>query len=155
MILPDIEMTKQGAAFVSKSRKLNPRAVILALIERFPTLDRKELFQKFYAQIDNDEDYKSAVYWYYFINMHDYFTTSRSMQKGTSLAEDIRKEKIKLMQLLLPMGKKLAQATFGECAKCSGWLRSISKLGPATAIVGETLTEKQLLKAWKRFAGRK
>lgn len=57
-----------------------------------------------------------------------------------------------LMNTILPGGKLLRDATFGECRKLSGWLRDVGMSHPANQIVGRQLREADLQRLLDRQA---
>jgi hypothetical protein len=49
-----------------------------------------------------------------------------------------------LMDLVLPNGKKLRNATFSECSAAGGWFKLVATKGKLSQIVGEVLSEQDL-----------
>lgn len=151
-------MRTTGASFVAQPGKHNPRDLIIRLVEDHPTETRDDLFLKFRALIDGDSDYQRAVDWYFFVNMHDYLTSNRNRNKPASAGQreamtlkkvnDIKRRivDVVLLDLILPNGKALRDATFGDCAKAGGWFQLLSRKGKPSEVVGKRLSEADLKK---------
>lgn len=150
-----MELHANGASFLAQTRESNPLDFVKKAISTLPNGDRKERFKKFEEMLDGEEEYERAVRWYFFVNMHDYLTTKRSTSVRDNdrrqarnevirqMAETI-KEKIQLLNLVLPNGKLLRDATFADCSKAQGWFGKVAKMGKLNQIVGRVLTEEKL-----------
>lgn len=57
----------------------------------------------------------------------------------------VEKLKFALMDHVLTSGKLLRFATFADCEREGGWLRDVARQGKPTQVVGNVLTEQQLL----------
>jgi radical SAM superfamily enzyme with C-terminal helix-hairpin-helix motif len=124
-----------------------PFAVIQELITKSPKADKKTLFEQFREVLAQDETYQRAVDWYYFGNMYDYLTTNRNKHRSRNKSAQraiVDKLKQRLLDLILPNGKALRDATFAECATAGGWFTKVSKLGKPQQIVGKIVSEEQL-----------
>lgn len=147
---------RKGASFIQKHRLANPREWITRLYEDNPQDSREVLFNKFSEMLKEDEEAQRTVDWYFFVNMYEYIATSRNTKftYGNKRPRSVRRAeaqnlkeaiaKVVLLDLILPSGKLLRQATFSECAKAGGWFTKISKLGKPQQIVGKVLSEDRL-----------
>lgn len=147
------DSTKLGASFVAKRAPANPRELIITLVEERPTASKDELFDSFRELLD--PDYQRAVDWYFFVNMYEYQVTNRNRKPSSrtdaaSSAQaqvDAVKQRIVdmvLLDLVLPNGKVLREATGAECTRAGGWFAAIAKKVKPRQIVGSVLTEEQL-----------
>lgn len=59
--------------------------------------------------------------------------------------------RIVLMNLRLPCGKLLREATFADLDDTIGWMRELKKHGKPTEAIDKKLTEADLQNVWKRF----
>lgn len=153
--------SKQGAAFIHRRSKANPDELLIEIIETWEgdlgdKSAKDALFEKFRRELDKREDtFQRAVDWYFFINVVNRYVNlgkRKTHERKPLDPDEIRRQvrqrvaEIGLMMMLLPSGKYVKDATFGECAKESGILAKIGSLGPPEEIVGLKLTEKQLQK---------
>lgn len=146
--------TRVGASFLAKRSQVNPRELLVRIIEGAGDVtDKDALFARFREALQEDEQFQRAVDWYFFVNMYDYMVTSRN-HKPTAAAraaltqqvEQIKRqvERVVLLNLVLPSGKALRDATFAECARAGGWFAKIAKMGKPRQVVGKVVTEGQL-----------
>lgn len=150
------DASRTGASFVAKRSPANPRQMLVDMIEGNPGASKDYLFDKFRELISEDDDCMRAVAWYFFVNFYEYETTTRnrkpnhqgrvaSQARQRVMVERI-KQKIILMDLILPSGKRLGDSTFADCAKAGGWFAKLARSGKPGQIVGKVLTEAQLKK---------
>lgn len=152
-----LDIHKTGGVLVSKQMVSHPREIVVQLIEEADDIKDKEgLFHEFRRRLTRNEDHQRAVEWYFFVNMYEYLVTTRTKkpprqnsERRTEAEQQVQslKEQIKnivLLDLVLPGGKKLRDATFAECEQAGGWLAKVAKKGKSNQVVGKTLTEKQL-----------
>lgn len=156
-----MELQARGASFIAQTKESNPLDLVKAVIAKYPSADRKERFLEFERRLFGDEDRERAVRWYFFVNMHDYITTSRSAHRSAAHRANARaqreaaiaevagtiKKQLVLMDLVLPTnGKLLRDSKFADCAKAQGWWGKVAKMGKPNQIVGKVLTEEDLRK---------
>lgn len=149
--------------------KYNPRDLLRDAIRSRPKASEAEIREVVFETVRNEKEYLPAIFDYWFTNNFRQFfvefgkhSTSvlevkkkysrRESNQPTRFEVEAEKEKMRpiLMDFCLSDGKKLRDATFGECAKESGWLREIAKQGKHNEIIGKHLTEKNLWDLKKR-----
>jgi hypothetical protein len=74
--------------------------------------------------------------------------------RGAKVNDLKQRLKACLMDHELSDGTALRDATFGQCARESGWLLAVSKQGRANEIVGKKLTEHDLVNLQRRAASK-
>lgn len=133
--------------------------VLVDLVESDPTADNDRLFKSWWPIVQDDEDLLLAVARHAFTNMAS--ALDRDRRKSTrkrrpehhvqaervavaKISERVRN--IVLMELTLPNGKKLRQASFKECSAAGGWFKLLACKGKPSEIVGKVLTEDDLRK---------
>jgi hypothetical protein len=75
---------------------------------------------------------------------------SRLTMIANKAAADVRKDAVKasiIDRIVLSTGKTLRDSTFGELAKEGGWLVKLSKMGKPGEVVGQKLSDAEILKA--------
>jgi hypothetical protein len=152
----NLNLHANGASFIAHERELNPRDIIIELTKMYPEEDRAALFARFREEIKDHEDYQRKIDWYFFVNMHDYLTTRRNSPSGQARAvqknaehdvvKDLKQQIVQLvlLDLMLPNGKVLREATGADCAKAGGWFAAIAKKVKPKQVVGAVLSEEQL-----------
>lgn len=148
------DATRTGASFVAKHAQDNPRELVISLVEESPGASKDELFARFRSRIEDEPAYQRAVDWYFFVNMYEYLVTSRNRKPTTKYSKaeiqrdvDVLKARVTqivLLDLILPNGKALRDASFADCAKAGGFFAKIAKKGKPNQVVGKVLTEDQL-----------
>lgn len=152
------DTTRVGADFIAKRSLVNPRELLLRIIEGADDVSNKDaLFMEFCEAIQDDPDYQRAVDWYFFVNFYDYEVTSRNKKPSPeerrrrqaaqeTEVENIKRQitKVVLMNWAMPNGKMLRDCTFAECADAGGWLAKVAKQGKPNQIVGKILSEHDL-----------
>jgi len=150
----NMELHSTGASFVAEKSDHNPRDLVIEVVKTMPEASRKDRFERFWLSLaDVGEDYHRAVAWYFFVNMHDYLTTTRNQRDPVERAEDRAKqtelvEKIKaqivMLELTMPNGKPMKDCTGAEMAKFGNrYQRIAAKVGKANT-VGSVLNEDQV-----------
>jgi hypothetical protein len=130
-------------------RNANPRVLVRSIIERHPGLDRQRQFEIFL--LEASEEVKINAMLYCFNN------TCASYQKQTKEKRDAAKQKrdaevvaikqrIQLLSLVMPNGKRLADCTGSECVQFGGWALKVGERVGPNRLVGDVLTEAQLRK---------
>lgn len=144
-----------GASFIARREKSEALEILHRLIKENPGKGRNDLFPLFDAETDDSPHAMRAIKWYFLVNFYSYEIGSRSAagrrrpDRASALAatrervEEI-KTKILLMDLILPSGQRVAEATFRELAKAGGWFAKAAQLGKPNQIVGKTVTEADL-----------
>lgn len=148
---------RTGANAMGWYGKKNPREVLVELIEDEPDADSRRLLRKWWPIIKADDDLLEAAGTHAFYNLlkgiRQKHRDNKSKSKDAKIIErariDFYKNIIKgniLMDITLPNGKKLRDATFAECSAAGGWFKSLAVKGKPSEIVGKTLTEQDLQK---------
>jgi hypothetical protein len=149
---------KTGAAAVSRVAQRNPMEVLTSLVEGDPTAGADRLFRSWLDIVREDEDLFIPALRHTFTNMLS--CLDRDKRRGTvravpvaaqrQLVEQVKERVVQviLMNLTLPSGKLLRDSTFKECASAGGFFARISKQGKPNQVVGKTLTEDHLRRAW-------
>jgi hypothetical protein len=148
------DTSRSGASFVAKRSEVNPRELLIGIIEQTDDIkDKDALFDQFREAIQDDERYQRAIDWYFFVNMYDYLVTSRNQKpspqeqaKRQAAVDNIKQQitKVVLLNFVLPNGKALRDCTFADCAKAGGWLAKVAAKGKPNQIVGKVLGENEL-----------
>lgn len=148
---------KTGAAAVARTAAKNPMLVLASLMSSHPASDIGWLFRKWSEQVQKDEELLEAALRHTFQNMLHSLdrptvdrrridlqqTRSANIQREARQIAD-RVVNVVLMNLTLPSGKVLRDATFKECARAGGFFLRVAKKGKPQQIVGKTLTEADL-----------
>lgn len=153
---------KTGAAAVARIAQKNPMELLIQLIEGDPTADADRLFRKWLDAVRDDEDLLVPALRHTFTNMLSCVDRDkrrgklRTVHGGTAAQRQAAVEQVKervvnviLMNLTLPSGKLLRDATFKECAAAGGFFARVSKQGKPNQVVGKALTEEKLRAVWK------
>lgn len=157
-----------GSAITSK-QPAGPRDIVVRLIEANPSATEDELFPKFERALQAaGADCQMVVNRYYWAGVFPSLKRAALMrsvaqpernaarqrvQSNVQRAAERRQEtqivKAKIVSALMdltlpPRGKRLADATFGECAAAGGWYAQVAKCGKPNEIVGQVLSETDL-----------
>jgi hypothetical protein len=159
-------------AKVQSWQRVNPRKLLRQLLGKYPKDDRAKLFKLFTEMLDNSDerdDYYQVIVWYWFVNNHHSLTMEKvgaaedhrklqHRQAEVAVARDRvqklieREAQIKLLDMVLPNGKRLRDCTGNECralgAKVGSWLLKVSQELRPEQVVGDALTEKQVRKIY-------
>jgi len=152
---------RTGSAVVARTAEKNPMSILYRFVSSHPTADVGWLFRKWRTAIIADEDLHDAVLRHTFTNLLSSIDKPRQQERrraeniqrseqiaaaATRTTERVIKRvtEIVLMDLLLPNGKTLRDATFKECAQAGGFFHLVAKKGRPLQIVGKTLTEDDL-----------
>lgn len=145
-------------------------------VMRNPDASRKEAFGYFLTEMQRDPQYLVKLAEYYFDHQYANWQPTASGKGSTTLAatptQQRRQEKIAarreegkklvakeverqrsvlLMNLQLPNGKRLRDATGAECAKAGGFYTEVSRHLKGSEVVGKQLEEKELQNIYSRF----
>lgn len=154
------ELHSTGASFVAAKEENNPRDIVLEAIKALPEGTRTERFEKFRSDLAELPDaYHRAVEFYFFVNMHDYFTTNRSRGRDplersshhiqqVELVESI-KAQIVILNLTMPNGKSMRDCTGAEMAKFGNRYQRIAESVGKGKLVGDVLSEEDVRKIIK------
>lgn len=155
----NLNLHSTGASFVAAKTENNPRDLVAKVIRSRPDATRKELFQDFRQLLDEyGDEYKSAVDWYFFVNMHDYMTTNRSRPNPAQRAQEAKKKRVMIdaiksqivaLELIMPNGKQMGDCTGAEMQNFGGAFNAIGKKVGPKGFVGKTLTEQQVRRLLK------
>ena len=131
--------------------------VLVSLIEADPTADAKKLFARWSVIIRDDDDLLTAALQHSFTNAFAALEAPRRhasrpfaplvtrAERAASVATTSKVvTQIMLMNLTLPSGKLLREATFKECTEAGGWWVKVGKQGKPNQIVGRTISEVDL-----------
>lgn len=150
----NMELHSTGASFIAGKSEHNPRDLVIEAIQMMPNAGRKEMFDKFRALLaDAGDEYHRAVEWYFFVNMHDYLTTSRNHRDPIERAQDkakqteiveIIKAQIIMLDLTMPNGKPMRDCTGAEMAKFGNRYQKIAERVGKAKTVGSVLNEDQV-----------
>jgi hypothetical protein len=152
-------------------QEYNPRNVLLRILQENPHASEKEIFDLAKTEIFAEPEYLETIYKYWFprnyraaMEVLDQSGTAtkrkqraqQRAQTGEQINENFENyvEQI-LMDQVLSCGKRLRDATFGDCKKEGSWYLDLAKVGKANQIVGKQLTEKQVTEVRKRHYGKK
>jgi hypothetical protein len=138
--------------------KDNPRQIVTNLLVENPKASKQELFPKFQKLITS-KGLRRAIDWYFFANMFDYIARTRNdkpskREQITQQVEELKNRVVAvvLLDLFLPNGKLLRDASGAECTKAGGFFAEIGKRIAPRNIVGNVLSESELQATWKKLA---
>lgn len=155
------EYVQTGAAATRRASVSNPMELLNTLRERNPTESFERQFTKWRQLVERNDKHLTSALLYAFRN---YWSALDRDQRAERRSEIWKSEQVKekaeqeqqvqqlvkqvktivLMDMMLPNGKKLRDASFADCTKAGGWYRKIAKKGRPHQIVGAVLTEEQL-----------
>lgn len=151
MTTPQVNTYRNAVASTARMFEDNPRHLITKLVAENPHASKDDLFPEFQSLIAKKAELQCVIDWYFFANMYDYIAGTRNGSHNTPHDTKTEVERLKarvvevvLLDLLLPSGKLLRDATFAECAQAGGWYAKVSAMGKPNQIVGKVLTEQQL-----------
>jgi hypothetical protein len=150
----------------TRRQHANPLSLFIATIREAPVKanehKHKNAFRELLFEPEYEDFLKAVVEEWISIK----YSTARDAAKPVT-AEDIRTQhqakknaaadlqdkvnkasqqiKGRALQLVMPNGKRLSECTGAECCKFGGWFTKIGEKIGKRAIVGEALTEKELL----------
>lgn len=153
------EMPRTGAAAVRRFAAKNPVKILKDMRDADATADDKRLFKAWRKRCQVDDDLDEAIYLHAFANMLSTIEQPRQPRKRrpptkSQIAAERRAVEVltrrmgtvKLMDLMMPNGKKLRDCTLAECGTFGSWFRMIATKGKPSDIVGKVLTEADLQK---------
>lgn len=151
----NMDLHSTGASFVAAKEDNNPREIVIEVIKSAPNATRKEQFDQFRERLsENSDEYQRAVDWYFFVNMHDYLTTSRNTKstpaqraaQKESQAKTVEaiKDQIVILNLVMPNGKMMRDCTGAEMTMFGGSFVKVGKKVGSAKTVGSVLDEKQI-----------
>jgi hypothetical protein len=152
------ETSRTGSAAMSRVAQKNPLELLRRMRDADSTADPERIFKKWYKQVVEDEAYLLATLHHAYTNM--WVSLERDEPKKITTKEDLAKRRkeqkekvtglvkritnIVLLDVVLPCGKRLRDATFAECAEAGGWFSKIAKMGRPNQLVGKILSEEDL-----------
>ena len=148
-----LNTVRQGSAAVRRTSQANPMELLVSLIEPDPTADIERLFRRWFEEVRGDDEYLMAALRHTFTNL---FSALERDKRSNAPLQDDRQRRINvaraknkvvshiLLNMLLPNGKSLRDATFGECREAGGWFLRVADLGSPDEVVGACLTEDAL-----------
>lgn len=147
---------KQGSAVVRRVAQKSPLELLVSLIEDDPTADNERLFRKWLVEVRGDDEYLTAALRHTFTNMVSALDRDRRAKSpykaamAAMLPQEIARgikdqvAAVILLNLTLPSGKLLRDATFKECYEAGGWFIKVSRAGKPSDVVGKALSEEDL-----------
>lgn len=142
----------------------NPRDLLKRIIDDNPGADEKTLLSILNGRLRGEEGealLDSVVEYWFANNYRSIIHQPRRSPAHTAAAvleraqlTEVIKEKVKhrihreanliLMDLVLPNGKQLRDATFADCIAAGGFFSKVGQHGKPNQIVGKVFTEEQL-----------
>lgn len=153
----NLQLHSTGASFVAAKEKHNPRDLVVDVIGKMPSADRKEQFEAFRELLAKRRDeYQRSVDWYFFVNMHDYMTSNRNRHQDPVERTESRAQKqerveaviaqIELLDLTMPNGKAMRDCTGADMARFGNRYQRIAERVGKGKLVGSVLNEEQVRK---------
>jgi hypothetical protein len=147
-----------GAATNRRTAKRNPYELIIQLREERPTDSWDALFDRWKKAVHADDALEDAVDRYAYANFTaQYDRDNTKPRPRRSVAAEVAKNRaeaikatakairdVVLMNLTLPNGKRLRDATFADCGRAGGWFKVLATKGKPSEVVGKKLTENDL-----------
>lgn len=126
--------------------RTEPRQIVINLVADHPGASMEDLFVKFRAIVDGDPEARRIIDRYYFTHVFLHLRKEPPQRVSRAKVENIKRKlkSVILMNLNLPSGKKLRDATFAECAEAGGWFIAVARHGEPEQIVGKVMTEDEL-----------
>lgn len=149
-----------------------------------PKASRKEAFKHFLETVHSNQVYVDALAEDYFYRMAAQWEpekigkgsyslvgtpatkarVERAIEKRTESAQRVEKARdeikakireVLLLDLTLPNGKRLRDATGAECAKAGGFYTEVARHLKPTQVVDKHMNERDLREVWSRYSGDK
>jgi hypothetical protein len=128
------------------------RVLLTRLGVQHPDWDRDQLCAAFIEEARQDEECVTEALHRCFDNDYRVLVgppPNPEPPRRSIKSEDVkdarsRLQRIVLMDLILPTGKRLRESTGDDCAKAGGWLRAIARVVNPTEVVGAVLNEEQV-----------
>ena len=144
-------------------KKENPRDLLKQILDENPRASEEKIMRLFESAVRNNEIYFEAILEYWFANnyrslVHKLPTVHENIAKksaATKRANSAKKmvlsavTKIVLLDMILPNGKHLRDATGADCTKAGGWFTRIASVVKPSQRVGEILSENEIQKLYK------
>lgn len=137
----------------------NPRDVLNRIIEAMPGASRESVLAALRDAVKEPaaELHLDAIIEYWFANNYRALTEPRRPPAGPSTAMVAeakatikqRAERMVLLDMILPNGKALREATGRDCKRAGGWLRAIAQRIKPNERVGDVLTESDVRKLYR------
>lgn len=151
-----VEMDKgQSGAKRSSWKKVHFRDLALRVLEDNEDVSIEELADAFRMELQRFPDYLDSICVYIMANIKASLDPGRSHRPRGEISKRVlngvaAKVTAQVLMLLpMPNGKTLGQSTGDECIKAGGWLTNVGKYVGPVGIVGERISEKQLVKMFK------
>lgn len=144
----------QGAKH--QSFKRNPRDLLKRICDQHPKMGMEELMRLFIEQIQlpHNYEYLEVALEYTFVNNYNALVDKRASQRTSARELRAQTDTIKgqivgrLLELVMPNGKTLADCTGAECKRIGGFAAKLAAKVPTHKTVGEVLTEKEVRALW-------
>lgn len=125
------------------------RGLLLRLVQENPDADREDVEALFVAKVEMSAALIEEAARYAFDNNWDAITKPKSKPRTKISAAAVaavakQVKSIVLLDLVLPGGKALRDATGAECEQAGGWYIKVGKRVGKQGIVGATLSEAQV-----------
>jgi hypothetical protein len=164
------EATYAGPA-ISKTDRISADPIVAVFIQQYPNAGYDEIAKLVFTEVVNDHDTLRVIVKEWTHNVynnikayakrgdHKHKRMKEKQQEQTSRAEDVKakaKEHVRkvreiiVMDILLPIGKTVREATGAECKAAGGlFLRIAAKVKP-NQIVGKVLSDEQAQALWEK-----
>ena len=153
MMHPYAEASKTGATLLARASDVNPRKLVLTLIEDHPNKAKEALFERFREVVESDDDLRRAVEWYFFNNVFEQAAKKkRNGCKDRSRIEEAAKaivRQIVMLDLMMPNGKPMRDCTGSEMAQFGTRFKRIAEQVGRVRLVGEVLDEANVRRIMK------
>lgn len=150
----DVDKGQSGAKR-SSWKKVHFRDLALKVCEDNPDSSIEELAEEFMDELKRYPDYMDSICVYIMANIKASLDPGRSHRPRGDITKTVLNNvaaKVTaqvLMQLPMPSGKTLEKSTGEECVRAGGWLVTVGKHVGPVGIVGERVSEKQLIKMFR------
>jgi hypothetical protein len=130
----------------------NPRPVLIRIVENNPKADESKLFGLFKAEVERSPNCMAVIIEYWFRNNYASLLRRRTPPAELRAHTKAVKGKIlgRMLDLILPNGKRLAEATGSDCIRAGGWLKAVGEKVGARQVVGKVLGEEDLRQLFER-----
>jgi hypothetical protein len=151
MLHANTDTSRRGATFLAKNSPMTTRALLVDLVQSNPRASKEDLFDRFRELIEGDEDHRSAIDWYFFVNMLTYAQSQGqravTVERRAERQEMVRAATAQVVNQFLshPMlnGKEMRHCTGLEMAKFGKGYAKIAKRAGAKT-VGEVMNESEV-----------